>query len=141
MVVTPVWASFRISSIFVSIGIDFFSFCNPSRAPTSTMRTWSEANRDSVAKRRADQGARRAGSRRRRGRGTIMLDSKKRRSRTSARNSQFGRKKRGRRRRRRRRRGEPHKMRRAPCSFRTSAVSVTPHAPPQKRSNRRRGDS
>lgn len=42
----------------------FFSFCRPSRGPTSTIRTWSEVNRASVAKRRAGwRGiARRAGS-------------------------------------------------------------------------------
>lgn len=43
-----------MSSIFVFRGIDFFSFCNPSRGPTSTMRTWSEVNRASVAKRRVE---------------------------------------------------------------------------------------
>jgi hypothetical protein len=66
MVVTPVLASLRISSIFVSMGIDFFSFCSPSRGPTSTIRTWSEANRDSVERKRLERGARKAESRRRR---------------------------------------------------------------------------
>ena len=41
MVVKPVLASLSISSILVANGIVFFSFCNPSRGPTSTMRTWS----------------------------------------------------------------------------------------------------
>ena len=38
--VTPVFASRLTSSIFVCSGIDF-SFCKPSRGPTSTIRAWS----------------------------------------------------------------------------------------------------
>jgi len=41
MCVTPVFANRLTSSIFVCNGIDFFSFCKPSRGPTSTMRAWS----------------------------------------------------------------------------------------------------
>jgi hypothetical protein len=41
IVVNPVFASLSTSSIFVARGIVCFSFCNPSRGPTSTMRTWS----------------------------------------------------------------------------------------------------
>lgn len=41
MVVKPVLASLSTSSILVANGIVFFSFCSPSRGPTSTMRTWS----------------------------------------------------------------------------------------------------
>lgn len=41
MCVTPVLASRLMSSILVCRGIDFFSFCSPSRGPTSTMRAWS----------------------------------------------------------------------------------------------------
>ena len=41
MCVTPVLASRLTSSILVCSGIDFFSFCKPSRGPTSTMRAWS----------------------------------------------------------------------------------------------------
>lgn len=58
MVVTPVFANFSMSCSFVSSGIDFFSFCRPSRGPTSTMRTWSEVSRASVAKSRAGGAAR-----------------------------------------------------------------------------------
>ena len=36
---SPVCASLFTNSIFVATGIDCFSFCNPSRGPTSTMRT------------------------------------------------------------------------------------------------------
>lgn len=39
MVETPVRASLSISSIFVARGIVFFSFCRPSRGPTSTSLT------------------------------------------------------------------------------------------------------
>lgn len=39
MVVSPVLASFSIKSIFVASGIDFVSFCSPSRGPTSTILT------------------------------------------------------------------------------------------------------
>lgn len=72
MVVTPVLASRSINSSLVCIGIDFFSFCSPSRAPTSTMRTWSDVNRDSVAKRRVERGARMAEERRNLKRDKIM---------------------------------------------------------------------
>ena len=41
MCVTPVLASRLMSSILVCSGMDFFSFCRPSRGPTSTMRAWS----------------------------------------------------------------------------------------------------
>lgn len=41
MVVKPVFASLSTKSIFVASGTVCFSFCNPSRGPTSTMRTWS----------------------------------------------------------------------------------------------------
>jgi len=41
MSVKPVLESLSINSILVLNGIDFFSFCNPSRAPTSTILTWS----------------------------------------------------------------------------------------------------
>jgi hypothetical protein len=37
IVVTPVAASFSINWIFVSNGTIFFSFCSPSRGPTSTI--------------------------------------------------------------------------------------------------------
>lgn len=73
MVVTPVLASRSINSSFVFIGMDFFSFCSPSRAPTSTMRTWSEVNRDSVAKRRAEYEERRAENKLNLGRAVIMV--------------------------------------------------------------------
>lgn len=39
MVETPVRASLSISSILVARGIVFFSFCRPSRGPTSTSLT------------------------------------------------------------------------------------------------------
>ena len=39
MSLTPVCANRLISSIFVANGIEFFSFCSPSLAPTSTIRT------------------------------------------------------------------------------------------------------
>lgn len=39
MVETPVLASLSISSILVASGIVFFSFCSPSRGPTSTILT------------------------------------------------------------------------------------------------------
>lgn len=39
MIVRPVLASLSISSILVSSGIVFFSFCRPSRGPTSTILT------------------------------------------------------------------------------------------------------
>lgn len=56
MLRTPVWARRRISSSFVSRSIDFFSFCNPSLGPTSTMRT-SPASRGAVVDRqRVDDG-------------------------------------------------------------------------------------
>lgn len=41
MVVNPVLASLSTSSILVARGTVCFSFCSPSRGPTSTMRTWS----------------------------------------------------------------------------------------------------
>src|SRR5690242_19864716 len=40
MVCRPVEDSRSISAIFTSAGSRVFSFCRPSRAPTSTMRTW-----------------------------------------------------------------------------------------------------
>ena len=43
MVCTPVCANRRMSSSFVSSGIVLFSFCRPSRGPTSTILTWSAA--------------------------------------------------------------------------------------------------
>jgi hypothetical protein len=43
MVSIPVAASRLTSSILVSTGMLVFSFCRPSRGPTSTMRTWSLA--------------------------------------------------------------------------------------------------
>lgn len=39
MVETPVFASLSINSIFVAKGIVIFSFCKPSRGPTSTSLT------------------------------------------------------------------------------------------------------
>lgn len=39
MAETPVLASRSMSSIFVASGIVFFSFCSPSRGPTSTSLT------------------------------------------------------------------------------------------------------
>jgi hypothetical protein len=39
MSVSPVFDSFSINSILVVKGIVFFSFCNPSRGPTSTTLT------------------------------------------------------------------------------------------------------
>lgn len=39
MTLTPVLANLSISSIFVATGMAFFSFCKPSRGPTSTIRT------------------------------------------------------------------------------------------------------
>lgn len=39
MLRTPVRDNRLMSSIFVLSGIDLFSFCSPSRGPTSTMRT------------------------------------------------------------------------------------------------------
>lgn len=41
MVAKPVPASLSTNSIFVARGTVCFSFCSPSRGPTSTMRTWS----------------------------------------------------------------------------------------------------
>src|SRR3546814_18218053 len=40
MVFRPVAESRSISAIFTSAGSRVFSFCRPSRAPTSTIRTW-----------------------------------------------------------------------------------------------------
>jgi len=64
--VTPVLARRLMSSILVCSGIDFFSFCNPSRGPTSTMRAWSaERGLDVLSlltSWRLSGGARRAGT-------------------------------------------------------------------------------
>src|SRR5690348_4973427 len=40
MVSSPHAESRSINSILTGVGITVFSFCKPSRAPTSTMRTW-----------------------------------------------------------------------------------------------------
>ena len=40
MVVRPQSLSLFISSIFTFVGMICFSFCKPSRAPTSTIFTW-----------------------------------------------------------------------------------------------------
>lgn len=52
---TPVCASLRMSSILVFSGIDVFSFCSPSRGPTSTIRTSSARDRGVVERHRADR--------------------------------------------------------------------------------------
>lgn len=52
MVWSPVLASRRTSSILVSTEMLLFSFCKPSRGPTSTMRTWSARLRLDVASER-----------------------------------------------------------------------------------------
>jgi hypothetical protein len=65
MCVTPVFASLRINSSFVSRGIVLFSFCRPSLGPTSTILTWSAAYVLEVLKLRADlrnDGGQRSGS-------------------------------------------------------------------------------
>ena len=50
---TPLCASLRTSSIFVSTGIEVFSFCSPSLGPTSTIRTSSAGRRGVVENRLA----------------------------------------------------------------------------------------
>lgn len=124
MVVTPVLANLWISSILVSIGMDFFSFCSPSRGPTSTMRTWSEANRDSVAKRRVDEGGRNTGRRRRRGRIAITKNSRVGETQGMYQYKQVEKEERRKKGMEKRR---AHQMRRAPCSFGPSVQTVPPH--------------
>lgn len=41
MILRPLFASLLTSSIFVSADMLVFSFCSPSRGPTSTIRIWS----------------------------------------------------------------------------------------------------
>lgn len=50
MVLTPVPESRRMNSSFTGSGILVFSFCKPSRGPTSTMRTSPARCRALVAK-------------------------------------------------------------------------------------------